>query len=128
VAALMAGAIGVCIFQAQNNHKLQKQVQALTEEKEQNVNLKTRVAQLEKERDAANALVANQSPAPARSSNEVLKLRGEVGRLRQENAQMGSTNVLSKATATPEVRKLLRETQKNAMGTIYKDFAKKAGL
>jgi hypothetical protein len=128
VAALVAGAIGVAIFEVQDKHNLQKQVQTLNAEKEQNVALKAKVVQLEKERDETRAAVASQPLAPARNSNEVLKLRGEVGRLRQENAQMGSTNVLSKATATPEARKLLRDAQKGGMAVIYKEFAKQAGL
>ena len=53
----------------------------------------------------------------------MLKLRGEVGRLRQENTDIGSTSALSKVTANPEARKLLRDQQKAGMAMIYKEFA-----
>ena len=128
VAVLIAAAIGIAIFQGQVSHDLRKQVETLKQESEQNVALKAKIAQVERERDIAKAAAENQPPAPGKSSNEVLKLRGEVGRLRQENAQMGSSNILSKATATPEARKLLRDAQKAGMGAIYKVFAKQTGL
>jgi len=44
-------------------------------------------------------------------SKDVLKLRGEVGRLRQENADLGSTSGLSKLTANAEP-KMVRDQQK----------------
>ncbi len=87
--------------------------------------------QLKRDSDNAKAAVAalaSEDSARKNRPNEVLKLRGEVGRLRQENAQLGSSNALSKATATPEARKILRETQKLGMSMVYKGFAQQAKL
>lgn len=131
IAALVAGAIGAGLYQARVASKLREQVQTLQQQQEQQAVLSQKTRQLERERDSAtNALaaLADEDAVRKKGPNEVLKLRGEVGRLRQENAQIGSSNALSKATATPEARKMLRDVQKAGMGMVYKGFAQQAKL
>jgi RNA polymerase sigma factor (sigma-70 family) len=128
IAALVTGAIGAGLYEAHLAKNLRQQI-ALQQE-QQATQDRTR-QQLERERDnarAALAALANEDSARKSSPNEVLKLRGEVGRLRQENVQLGSSNALSKATATPEARKVLRESQKLGMSIVYKGFAQQAKL
>lgn len=131
IAAVVAGAVGVGVYQARVASNLRGQVQTLKQQQEAQAALSNQAQDLQRERDrATNALAAlvTEDTARKKSTNEVLKLRGEVGRLRQENAQIGSTNALSKATANPEARKILRDTQKLGMATIYKGFAQKMKL
>ena len=54
-----------------------------------------------------------------------MKLRGQVGVLRQEKADIGSKSGLSKVTADPEARKVMREQQKTGMSSIYSGLAKR---
>jgi transcriptional regulator with GAF, ATPase, and Fis domain len=58
----------------------------------------------------------------------VLKLRGEVGVLRQEKAIADSQSAVSKLTANPETRKAMRDQQKRGMSAIYSDLAKRLKL
>jgi RNA polymerase sigma factor (sigma-70 family) len=131
ITTVVAGAIGVGVYQARVASNLREQLQTLKQQEEGQAALGTQTQNLQRERDrATNALaaLATEDAVRRKSPNEVLKLRGEVGRLRQENAQIGSTNALSKATANPEARKILRDTQKFGMATIYKGFAQKMKL
>jgi RNA polymerase sigma factor (sigma-70 family) len=93
--------------------------------------LRGQVQELERQRDAAtNAMAAlsSENESLKKHPTEVLKLRGEVGKLRQENASLGSSSALSKVTADPESRQLLRKQQKLGMGMIYTSFAKQLKL
>jgi RNA polymerase sigma factor (sigma-70 family) len=131
IAAVVTGAIGAGLYQARVAHNLSKEVQTLKQQQEQQAAMSQTTQQLQRERDgatAAQAALANEEAARKNAPNEVLKLRGEVGRLRHENAQIGSSNALSKATATPEARKTLREGQKVGMAMIYKGFAQQVKL
>lgn len=129
IAVVIAGAIGAGLYQARLASKLREQVQTLQQQQEQQAALTQKTRHLERERDSVtNALAALTDENAKKSPNEVLKLRGEVGRLRQENAQIGSSNALIKATATPEARKMMRDLQKAGMGMIYRGFALQAKL
>jgi len=125
------GAIALGLYQARQISVLRDQVQILQQVQQQQASLSNQVHDLQKERDAALARLSSQS-APGdigkKGTNEVLKLRGEVGRLRRENADIGSSSGLSKVTANPEAKKMLRDQQKLGMTMIYKEFAKKANL
>jgi hypothetical protein len=82
---------------------------------------------LQQERDAATNRVAALTDELAKLKKgppEVLKLRGEVGTLRQEQAIAGSKSPISKLTADPEMRKSLRDQQKIGMSAIYSQLAK----
>jgi hypothetical protein len=107
----------------------------------ENESLRERVAQMdqllaENERLSKLATASGAAvPATNDPSREVLKLRGEVGRLRQENASVAASiaepkgpSALSGITANPEMLKAIREQQKMGLGAVYKDFAKRAKL
>lgn len=131
IAVVAAGAIAIGVYQARENSNLREQLQALKQSQDEQTALKNQVQELQRERDRATnqlAALAEEAAAQKKSPNEVLKLRGEVGSLRKENAAIGSTSGLSKVTANPESRKLLRDQQKLGMGMIYKGFAKQANL
>ena len=86
---------------------------------------------MQRERDAATnrlASLADELAKVKKNPSEVLKLRGEVGALRQEKAIAGSQSALNKLTANPETRKALRDQQKMGMTAIYSDLAKRLNL
>src|SRR5262249_9096434 len=131
VVSVVLVAIVVGLYQARQVSGLREEVQALHQQKEEQEDLSRQVQQLQKERDnALKRLAALSGPGePARKgTNEVIKLRGEVGRLRRENADTSSSSGLSKVTANPEAKKMLRVQQKLGMTMIYKEFSKKANL
>jgi RNA polymerase sigma factor (sigma-70 family) len=131
IAAVVAGAIAAGVYQARQVSNLRDQVQALKQQQEQQAALTNQVQDLRRERDRAKnelAALSAENAALKKNPNEVLKLRGEVGKLRQENADIGSSSALSKITASPEMKKLVRDQQKAGMTMIYGDFAKRAKL
>ena len=78
------------------------------------------------------ARARSQPPPTNDPSVELLKLRGEVGRLRQEKAaatiaKLGPS-ALDGLTTTPEMRSAYRLEQKALMATVYKDFARSLNL
>ncbi len=80
------------------------------------------------------AQLAKQTPpaATVNPSLELLRLRGEVARLRQEVAsertKTNGPSTLSGIKADPAMWKVIRDQQKTGMTAIYKDFAKKLNL
>jgi len=131
ITAATAVAILAGVYHVHQVSTLREQIQRLKEAPEQLATLSSQVQELQRERDhATNALaeLAADNAALKRHPDEVLKLRGEVGRLRQENTGIGSTSGLSKVTANPAARKLLRDQQKMGMSLVYKGFAKNAKL
>ncbi|HEY5910017.1 MAG TPA: sigma-70 family RNA polymerase sigma factor [Verrucomicrobiae bacterium] len=131
IAVVITAAVGTAIYQTRRASVLSDRVQVLEQKQAQQADLNNQAQALRREHDRATnalaALAANESAAK-KSPTEVLKLRGEVGRLRMENAQIASTNALSKATADPAARKLLRDQQKAGMGMIYKELAQRLKL
>ncbi len=129
--AALAAAVGAGIYEANQASNLRAQVQTLQGQQEQQAAQSKELEDLRHERDrlakAKEQLVAENATLKKRPS-DVLKLRGEVGRLKQENASIGSTSAISKVTANPEVRKMLRDQQKLGMTMIYKGFADQAKL
>jgi RNA polymerase sigma factor (sigma-70 family) len=132
IVAVVAGAVVAGVYEARQASRLREQVQTLTQEQEQQAALSNQVLALQRERDrATNALaaqVAENATLRTTNPNPVLKLRGEVSRLRRENAELGSATAISKVTANPEARKMLRDQQKMGMGIIYKTFAQSVKL
>src|SRR5262245_40728208 len=87
------GALAFGLYQAHQISLLRDQVQMLRQQKEQQAILSNQVRELEKERDSALSRLASLSKpteSATKGTNEVLKLRGEVGRLRRENADIAS--------------------------------------
>jgi len=131
IAAAAVGAIALGVYQAHQVSNLRAQVQSLEQQAQQDRELSNEMRELQREHDrATNALAAltAENAALKKNPSDVLRLRGEVGRLRQENATMGSGSALSKVTANADSKKLLRDQQKLGMGMIYKGFAKQMNL
>lgn len=126
IGAVIAGAAVTIIYQHREVSRLQGETQSLMEEQAREQALTQQVQQLQQERDTAtNALasIREENASLKTRPSEVLKLRGEVGTLRDQKAQLGATTAISKMTATPEARQLLHDQQKLGMGMIYKQFA-----
>lgn len=122
----IAALAGAGIYEAHKASQLRQQVQSL---EQQQGPLEAQIQQALKERDdASNQLVSIHSDAGHRTPNEVLKLRGEVGALRQENKMASEKSPLSKITANPQIKKMMRDQQKLGMSVIYKGFAKNLNL
>ncbi len=131
IAAMVAGAALGGAYQARQISKLRAQVQTLKQQQEQQTALSNQLQEARRDRDRAAkelAALSGQNGPVRKGPNEVLKLRGEVGRLRQENADLGSSSGLSKVTSSPEARKMLRDQQKLGMAAIYKGFAQRMKL
>ena len=132
VALLAAGAVTIpFVIQHQTQTKLRAENEVLQKKV-------AAIDQLAAENQRLSNLLARPAPAAASvssndQSREVLRLRGEVGRMRQEVAseaahRTNGPSPLSGITSNPEMQKLIREQQKAGMGMIYKDFVKRANL
>lgn len=113
------------VLQHQTQTKLAEANDALRQQKQQSEQLAAENARLTR-------LAAPPAPAAVATNNsslELLRLRGEVARLRQDAAsRTNGPSVLSGIKADPAVWQTLREQQKLSMGMLYKDFAKKLNL
>jgi RNA polymerase sigma factor (sigma-70 family) len=93
-----------------------------------------RMDQLTAENQRLTKLVAQTtatSTAPTNeSSRELLKLRGEVGRLRLENSAAPKTSpaAISGMISSPEMFKVIRDQQKRGMAKIYGDFTNRMNM
>ncbi len=124
----IAGLAGAGIYEARKAAQLRTQVQALQQAQ---APLRAQIRQLQDERDAATnrlAATARQVAAAKPNPAEVLKLRGEVGKLRQEQQLAGEKSAINKLTADPVSRAMLRSQQKMGMSALYKSLAKQLGL
>ena len=131
IAATVTILAGAGIYQARQAAQLRAENVTLRQQQQQQAALAGQMQQLQHQRDDATNQLANlaaELAAAKRNPSEVLKLRGEVGSLRQENKQAGEKSALSKLTADPATRKAMRDTQKIGMTGVYKDFAKQLNL
>jgi RNA polymerase sigma factor (sigma-70 family) len=100
-------------------------------QRQESLALSNDVKQLQTERDQARQQVAaliKENAAKAPAPGDSLKLRGEVSQLRKEKNDLGATSGLSKITANPETKRIMREQQKAGMTMLYGTFAKDAKL
>jgi RNA polymerase sigma factor (sigma-70 family) len=121
VALILAGAVAAGIYQARQASSL----------REQNTALGDRVHALEQaRREETNSMaqLTAENVALRKRPSDVAKLRGEVGVLKEKNAKMGSSSAISKVTADPATKKLMRDTQKMGMAAIYKNLVAKLQL
>ncbi|HEV2694931.1 MAG TPA: sigma-70 family RNA polymerase sigma factor [Verrucomicrobiae bacterium] len=128
VAATVTILAGAGIYEARQAAELRDENQKL---RQQQTPLADQLQQVQKERDDATNRVASLAGELAlvkKNPAEVIKLRGEVGTLRQENKLAGEKSAISKITFDPATRKALRDQQKMGMSSIYKDFAKRLNL
>ena len=126
-----AGAIGTGFYEARQVSNLNKEVTSLRQERNELAPLQARVDKLQRERDDATnrlATVIAENEALKKRPGEVLKLRGEVGQLRQENTAIKSASAINKITGNPETRKLMRDQQKAGMARIFKNLTKTLNL
>lgn len=82
---------------------------------------------------AASPTVASAAKTTNDPQREVLRLRGEVGKLRQINADTAASktngpSMLSAMRDNPDMWKMIRDQQKMGMGMIYGKFSKDAKL
>ncbi len=125
VTAVVAVLAGAGLYEARQAAQLRQQVQALQHQSA------PALAALQRERDEATnrlAALTDELAALKKSPTEVLKLRGEVGALRQEKAAAADKSMLNKLTADPEMRKTLRAQQRAGMAAIYSELAKNLKL
>ena len=128
VTAAFISAVGVAFYEARQVASLREENRSL---QQQHAPLAAQIEQLQRNRDAATRQIAaltDKLASTNKSPSEILKLRGQVGVLRQEKAEIGSKSALSKITADPETRKAMREQQKMGMSVIYGDFVKRLKL
>jgi RNA polymerase sigma factor (sigma-70 family) len=128
ITTTLAIVAGAGIYEASQASKLRHQVQML---QQQQSPLADQILQLQHQRDSATNQLAALGDELARlkkNPSEVLKLRGEVGVLRQEKSAIGSQSALNKITANPETRKALRDQQKTGMSVIYAELANRLKL
>ena len=128
VAAALAAAVGTGIYAIHQGAQLRGRIRSL---EEQQAPMTAQLQQLQRERDAATnrvAALADELAGVKKNPAEVLKLRGEVGALRQEKSIADSKSALSKLTANPEARKALRDQQKIGIDALYSSLAKRLKL
>jgi len=131
IAALTIGSVVAGVYTARQISSRRASTQTSELQVEAQAALSNQVQALQRERDrASNALaaLAAENAALKKNPSDVLRLRGEVGRLRQENASISSSSALSKVTSSPEASKMLRDQQKLGMGRIYKGLAQQLNL
>lgn len=131
ITAAFASVIALGIYEARQASSFRQEVHALRAQLEEQAALSNELQELRLQRDhATNALAAvlAEKDAARKAPAETLKLRGEVGRLRREKTELGSSSPLSKVTADPESSHLIREQQKAGMGLMFRAFAKRLKL
>ncbi len=124
VAAIVAAGVAVpWVMRHQAQVKLTEVTTALQQQTERN-------RALVAENDRWNKLAQQTKSAPAVAASpslELLRLRGEVARLRQdvasEQARTNGPSALSAIKTDPAMWKVIRDQQKVGMSMIYKDFA-----
>jgi RNA polymerase sigma factor (sigma-70 family) len=126
ITAVVAAGVAIpWVLQHQTQTKLTEANEALRQQREQGDQLAAENARLAK-------LAAQPAPASVNTNNsslELLRLRGEVARLRQDElARTNGPSALSGIKADPAMWKLIRDQQKVGMASIYKSFAQKMNL
>ena len=131
ITLVVAGAATVAVFEARQASGLRQQVEVVKGEQQEQDALSNRLHELQVEHDRATHALADlaaENAALKKNPADVLRLRGEVGRLRQENTDIAAKSPLSKVTANAESRKALRDAQKQAMEAMYKGFTQRLKL
>lgn len=122
VAAALLAAVGTATYEARQAANQSAQNREL---EQRQTSLLGQIQQLQLERDASTQRVASLTKELAnvqKAPSEVMKLRGQVGVLRQEKDDLGKASALSKITADPATRKAMRDQQKMGMQLIYGDL------
>ncbi len=134
IVATLAAAVGTGIFEAHQNSQLRDQVQTLQQQQTASTE---QLRQLQRERDDATnrltALIAeNEQLKASRKAAELLKLRGEVGALRQSLANMAATNRpsagLSALMSDPAMKEYIHQKQLKAIKERYAPLVQQLNL
>jgi hypothetical protein len=135
VATALAAAVGTGIYTLHRSSALTARIQAL---QEQQAPLTARVQQLEQENLQASNRVAALREENARlkagvNQNELLKLRGEVGTLRQKSAANANSSGtpatgLAKLLNDPAMKDYMRLAMRDKLKDMYGDFIKAENL
>lgn len=130
ITTALTAAIGAFIYEARQAAGLREQNQSY---QQQQTLLEGQIQELQRERDAAKkrqSLMTEELAAVKKTQNdtEVLRLRGQVGVLREEKDTIGKKSPLNKLTADPATRKIMREQQKMGMKMIFGDLVKNLKL
>src|SRR5262249_3912490 len=113
------------------------QYRAQTRLQQENADLRRKVQTMDQvtaeNQRLAELLAQATAPLPTRSgqtqSPEILRLRGEVGRLRQEQARNSNgPSPVSALLDIPEIYKRVRSQQRDSMEAIYEDFVNSSNL
>jgi RNA polymerase sigma factor (sigma-70 family) len=128
-AVVAAGVAIPWVMQHRTQTRLSEVSESLRQQTETN-------SQLAEENARLTRLLASTPAASQRSNNpslELLRLRGEVGRLRQENVSVAQSktngpSALSGITANPEMYKVIRDQQKMGLSMVYKDFTNRVSM
>jgi hypothetical protein len=135
VAASLAIAAGTGFYAVHQNSQLRAQIQALKQER---APLDSQIQTLERERDQATQQLAALKDEAVRlktapSAAELLKLRGQVGVLRQQATANQTkaappTSGLAKMMSDPAMKQYLRQAQMDKMRSFYTDLFKELKL
>jgi len=134
VAAAVTAAVGTGIYAIHQGAQLRGQLQTLQREQ---APLAAQIEQLKQERDqTSNQLAAlreeNGRLKAGSNTTELLKLRGQVGQLRQRVAANNAANQpasgLAKMMSDPAMKEYLRQAQKDKIRSMYTDLFKELQL
>ena len=135
VATALAAAVGTGIYAVHQNSQLTARIQALQQEQ---APLLAQIQQLEQERSLVSNRVAalteeNAGLKSSRTDNEVLRLRGEVGVLRQRaiSNQVPATGPsfgLAKMMNDPAMKDYMLKAMQDKMKSMYADLIKELNL
>jgi hypothetical protein len=134
VTAALAAAVGTGIYAVLQGSQLRGQIRVLQQEQSP---LTARLQKLEDERNqATNQLAAVQEEnarlKSGQNTAELLRLRGQVGVLRQQAANQAKTqapsSALDKMMNDPAMKELIRQAQTEKLRSMYADLIKELKL
>ncbi len=135
VAAALAAAVGTGVYAVHQGAQLRGQLRSL---KEQQAPMTAQIQQLQQERDQAAGQLAALRDENARlksgsNTTELLKLRGQVGALRQRAAaNEGQSNPpasgLAKLMSDPAMKEYIHQAQMEKLRSMYADLFKELKL
>jgi RNA polymerase sigma factor (sigma-70 family) len=133
VAAALAAAVGTGIYAVRQGAQLRGQIRTL---EEQQSPMTAQIQQLQQERGQAAGQLAALQAENARlksgsNTTELLKLRGQVGALRQRaaaNEASPPASGLAKMMSDPAMKEYLRQAQKEKLKSMYADLFKELKL
>lgn len=130
-AAALLAAVGTSLFQAHENVKMRREVQSIQQAQ---ASLAAQVAQVRQERDeATNGLATAREQIAqmktAQNSNELLRLRGNVGSLRQQlasseakNNSSGFSKMMSDPAMREYINKAMEDLIKRRYGPLFQEL------